>query len=319
MASSLPRVRWKRKRLTPVRRWTLVTMFLLPLVIILLKQTSLPAGELLREFLSLDGSAREVQGRVHNVLLVPLGAAIVVFFRVTLGIRVLGPFRSVLLALAFQVTGVPLGTFFLALVISALVLMRRWIRRLRLPYFGRLSVVVSMVAAMIMLTLVAARAFGLDQLSRTAYFPIVVLCLTADGFVATLRKEGTKSALWRGIMTAAVAIVITYITRIPGFEDLLAAYPELLFAEIGLIIVISYFLGFRLLSFLNPKVKRKRRKSKRKAAGSTQVASAAPSSPALALAGGTIQKATSTPGSGGAIPASGNPLEFISEIRRSER
>lgn len=266
MAFELAKPSRRRKRMTPVRRWTLLAMFALPLVIIALKLSTLPIGQLLREVLSLDGSAQEISGRVRNVLLVPLGAAIVVFFRITLGIRVLGPFRSVLLALAFQVTGVGLGTFFLALVISVLVLMRRWLRRLRLPYFGRLSVVVSMVAAIIMIALVLARGFGIDALSRTAYFPIVVLCLTADGFVTTLRREGTRSAVWRGAMTAMVAVLITYLTRVPGFEPLLAHYPELLFAEIGVILVISYFLGFRFFAALNPPIKRRKKKSRSRTA-----------------------------------------------------
>ncbi|MEZ4652566.1 MAG: 7TM domain-containing protein [Candidatus Eisenbacteria bacterium] len=275
-------IRVRRKRMTPVRRWTLVITLLLPLIIIALKHSPLPFADALREGLSLGGSSHEVKGRVANVLLVPLGAAVVVFFRIALGIRVLGPFRSVLLAIAFQVTGIPLGLFFLSLVISVIVAMRRTIKRLRLPYFSRLSFTLSTVATIITVTLVAARAFDFAALGRAAYFPIVVLCLTADGFAKTLRREGTRSALWRGGMTALVAVLISGIARNAAVEQFLARYPELLLAEIGMIVVISYFLGFRLFAFLNPPIpKKKKRKKAAKAKKAKAAALAGSPSPIL--------------------------------------
>ncbi|MCA9730297.1 MAG: hypothetical protein KC729_21630 [Candidatus Eisenbacteria bacterium] len=266
-------VTYRRKRMTPVRRWVLLITLVVPLVIILLKHTSTPVAEVLRHVVSLGGSQEEVSHRVANVLLVPLGAAIVVFFRVTLGIRVLGPFRSVLLAIAFRTTGIPLGIFFLSLVISAIVLLRPLFKKkLRLPYFSRLSVTLSTVAAIITVTLVVARHFSIEPLGRAAFFPIVVLCLTGDGFAATLRREGLRSALWRGAMTALVALLISAIAGVRSIEHILALYPELLLLEIGMIIVFSYFLGFRLFAFLNPplpkKKKKKRAKSRTKAKSS---------------------------------------------------
>lgn len=250
--------------MTKVRVWTLVLTIGIPLLIIALKHSPWAIATPLRELLSLAGTGDEIRGRVGNVLLVPLGAAIVVFFRIALGIRVLGPFRSVLLAMAFQVTGIPLGIFFLGLVIAVIVIARPIIRKLRLPYFSRLSVTLSTVAAIIMMTLVFARALGLESLGRAAYFPIVVLALTADGFARTLRREGKRSALWRGGMTALVAVLITGLARVPAVLSLVVHYPELLLAEIGGMILISYFLGFRALAFLNPPLPKKRKKKGRK-------------------------------------------------------
>ena len=294
-AATRPRIRFRRKRMTPVRRWTVAVTLLVPLVIIALKHSPFPFAESLREVLSLGGSIDEIKGRVANVLLVPLGAAVVVFFRVSLGIRVLGPFRSVLLAIAFQVTGIPLGLFFLSLVVAVIVAVRPIIKKLKLPYFSRLSVTLSTVAAIIMMTLVAARALDLEALGRAAYFPIVVLALTADGFARTLRREGVRSAVWRGSMTALVALIIAGLARVSEVELLLATYPELLLAEIGMILVISCFLGFRVFAFLNPPLPKKmRNKKKRKskagkaalAAGAGALAAPSPSPVPVSIQGG---------------------------------
>lgn len=275
------RYRFYRGHLGGARKWWVAALFALPLVIILLKASNLPFAETLRHLLSLQGSAEEVKSRVAHVLLVPLGAAIVVFFRVTLGIRVLGPFRSVLLAIAFQITGVLVGCFFLALVVATLVSVRPLIKKIKLPYFARLSVSLSTVATLIMVAMVLGRAFHWHALARTAYFPVVVLCLTADGFASTLRREGMRSALWRGAATAAVAVLITAVAAIPGLELTLARHPELLLVEIGCIILIAECLGLRLFSHLNPPVPKKKRKSSKKKSKKAVAAAAAPENGAV--------------------------------------
>lgn len=234
------------------RKWGVLLLFLLPLALIAFKQAGLSGSDNLQDAISLTGMPEDVQDRIGYVLFVPLAAVIVVFFRVTLGIRLLGPFRSILLALAFHMTGIGMGLFFLLLVVGMIVLIRPVLREIQLPYFGRVSVVLSAVAIIIMCVMVAGRWFQLDTLQQVAYFPIVVLCLTGDGFARTFYKEGMRSALWRGAATAAVAVLITLLWSIPGFVNLLIRFPELLILEVGLIIVIAEFFGFRLFQNVNP-------------------------------------------------------------------
>ncbi|MEZ4651350.1 MAG: 7TM domain-containing protein [Candidatus Eisenbacteria bacterium] len=324
--ATAPKIRWRRKRMTKVRVWTLVLTIGIPLVIIALKHSPWAIAEPLRELLSLAGTGDEIRGRVGNVLLVPLGAAIVVFFRIALGIRVLGPFRSVLLAMAFQVTGIPLGIFFLGLVIAVIVAARPVIRKLRLPYFSRLSVTLSTVAAIIMMTLVFARALGLESLGRAAYFPIVVLALTADGFARTLRREGKRSALWRGSMTALVAVLITALARVPTVLSLVVHYPELLLAEIGGMILISYFLGFRALAFLNPPLPKKRKKKGRKSkagrAGLAAASSQFPKAPTVVEPVPDLEAAaarTDEPGPAGLTPETRSETKMKIAVVRNRK
>ena len=234
------------------KKWTVLLLFLLPLALIAFKHSGLPQADYLREVISLLGMPAEMQDRVGYVLFVPLAAVLVVFFRVTLGVRLLGPFRSILLALAFHITGIGLGLLFLAVVVGLIVCLRPVLKAISLPYFGRVSVVLSAVAVIIMLALVAGQWLKLDNLHQVAYFPIVVLCLTGDGFARTLSREGLRSALWRGAMTALVAVLITALWGIPGFVTVLIRFPELLILEVGLIIAISEFFGFRLFQTINP-------------------------------------------------------------------
>ncbi len=257
-----------RGNLGGIRNWIVAMLFLLPLGLIFYKVSGIPGAEYARSIFSLSSVSAEIQSRVGYVLFVPLAAVVVVFFRVTLGIRLLGPFRSILLAVAFQITGIVLGLLFLILVIALVVVIKPLLRAIQLPYFGRVSVVLSAVAVLIMVTLVVGQWFNFEGLYQAAYFPIVVLTLAGDGFARTMQREGFGSALWRGAMTSFVAILITGMWGIPGFSALLLNFPELLILGVGMIIILSKYFGFRLFEKFNPKpssrTKKKTKKSKKK-------------------------------------------------------
>lgn len=233
-----------------------------PLALILYKQSNLAGADLVRQVFSLTDFASQT-GRVAYVLFVPIGAVLIVFLRTVLGIRVLGPFRSILLALAFQMTGIVVGTLFLAITILVIAGLRPLLDRLKLGNYARVSTILSAVSLMIIATFMVGRWYQIDSLQQAVHFPIVVLCLTGDGFVNTLRREGALSALWRGGMTAAAAIILTVLASIKGITDLLLTYPELTFIEIALLILMSKFFPYRLFEKWNPPPKAGRREQKR--------------------------------------------------------
>jgi D-alanine-D-alanine ligase len=218
------------------------------------KMSWAPAADVLDRFVSLTSLPPSMLSRVSYLLFVPFGALVVVLVRLTLGIRLLGPFRSILIAIAFKITGVTLGLIFLAAVIGAIVLLRPHLKRMGLPYFGRVSVILGAVSGLMIGAVLVASWLGIEHLQRIAYFPIVVLCLAGDGFAIKLSTEGPTSALWRGATTAAVAVVITWLSNIPGFDLLLLSFPELVIILVVLMIVVSEYFDLRLLARLNPAV-----------------------------------------------------------------
>jgi hypothetical protein len=227
-------------------------LLLLPLALIVAKWPALPSSAFLMRHESLVALPPALRGTVDNVLFVPLGALVVVTFRLVLGIRLFGPFRSILLALAFVATGVGLGLLFTLATVAAMVLVRPLITMLGVPYFGRVSVMLSAVA----LVVVAGTGLGLvtgpPQLSEVARFPIVVLCLIGEAVSVTIQREGLRAALWRTGTTVLVAVVVAALASIPRLYSVLLGFPELLVVEIALIAVVSRSCAWRLLERLNP-------------------------------------------------------------------
>ncbi len=245
-------MRLSKGNLSGKQKLALGLLFALPLIVVIGKWSMLPTSGLFLRVFSLADIPNKMQTRVAYILFIPFGATLVVFFRLVLGIRLLGPFRSILIAIAFQITGILPGLIFLAMVVGAVVAIRPQIKAIRLPYYARVSVILSAVASIMILVLLSGAWLDTESLCRLAYFPIIALCLMAEGFARTLSKEGLKSAVWRGATTVLAAILITLLSQINGLRSMFLYFPELLMSQIGCIVVIVEFFDLRLLSCLNP-------------------------------------------------------------------
>lgn len=243
--------------LTRRHKVVLALVLFVPLLVALGKCSFMPTSGFLWGALSLGDMndwSRHMENRLVYIMMVPMGAIFVVLFRLTLGIRLLGPFRSILLALSFGITGIVMGIVFMTIVIATIAIIRPTLKSVKLPYFARLSVILSMVSVVLIATIVLGHSLHSRELKSVAFFPIFVLCLVADAFSRILTKEGTRSALWRTSMTVVVGILLTWLFMIPGLKETLLRFPELLITQVGLIVVIAEYFDLRLLQWMNPGV-----------------------------------------------------------------
>jgi hypothetical protein len=183
-------------------------------------------------------------------LYVPLSAIIVSVFRLTLGLPVLSLFRPILTAVAFRIIGIPWGLAFLFVVLGTVVVLKPLIKEAH--YYVRVPLILSLVAAFLVVPLIAANRWHLTLLQHFAYFPIISLSLICEAFTKILNERGLRAALWPTLNTIAAAIVITLIARIPGAMHMLLRYPEVLFLQAGIVLLIGKFLNLSLLGDRNP-------------------------------------------------------------------
>lgn len=243
--------------------WALV--FGLPLAVLVARALPVPSLNALVSGLTLADLPPKVVAQVGFVLAIPLGAIIVVIARVTLGLRLMGPFRPILIAVALQMTGIVPGLLFLAAASILIATVRPLVRALKLPYFARTATTLSVVALFSISVLLVGKWFDLGTLMALAHFPIVVLCLAAEAFARTISGEGLHSAAWRGSLTAATALLITFIITTPGVLAVLIAHPELVLLEVGLAALIGRNFAYRALDHLNPKPVKKEAAARRSA------------------------------------------------------
>jgi hypothetical protein len=248
---------YAKGNLTRGHKIILALVLALPLLVTLGKWSFMPTSEYLNRVVSLGDLgtwSQHMENRLLYILTVPMGAIFVVFVRLTLGIRLLGPFRSILLALSFGITGIVMGIVFMTIVIATVACIRPALKAIQLPYFARMSIILSVVAVFLIAAVLLSDAMEVKQLKNVAFFPIFVLSLVADAFSRILTQEGWGSALWRTSMTVMVGILLTWLFMIPGVKQLLLRYPETLITQIGIIVLIAEYLDLRLLQRLNPGV-----------------------------------------------------------------
>ena len=237
-------------KVAPRADWLLAGLILVPTLIMLGKLLPTPIAGGLADFFSVDHVPAHARHVVASIFFVPVGALVVVAFRRMLGLKVLGFFRPILLAVAFASLGVPLG---LACLIGFLTLMAAVRPMLQdAPYNTRIPIQLSLVAAVLVMLLAAAEWWQLAWLEQAAYFPVIALCLTCESFAKVLERDGLAEAAWQTMTTVMAAIVITALAGVPGFMRFMLRTPEILFLEAGAILLLARHLSFRLFEGWNP-------------------------------------------------------------------
>jgi len=238
---------------------------LVPLLTIAIRALSLPGfvgpglgglraiAATLNQFMSLSAIPADQRDHVLYLLLFPTCALLVAVARLTFGIRVLG-FRSILISVAFHQSGIVPSLLLIAIAVATIVLVRPWLRRIRLPYYARVSVILGIVATTMVAALLAGPWMRSDIPWGMAYFPVIVLGMLAEGIASTLDRDNVVAASWRAITTLLLAFVIALICRVPALRILMLQFPELVLTQIVAIVMVSEFLDLRLLHDWDAKI-----------------------------------------------------------------
>ena len=238
----------KRKKKNKAEgEWMIWLLFLAPLVIMLGKLPAMPTSELFNSAFSLASVPHHMQAHLEDIIFVPLGALVVTFFRLTLGLRVFGVFRPILIAIAFKMIGITIGLIFLTCVLVVIAFaVRPILKARRMPYFARVSVLLSSVVILMIIPILAGLWLSSASLVRIAYFPVVSLCLITESFAKALQESGLGIAVQRSAMTVIVAVIIMLLAKATGGLHLLLRYPEVLVVQIGCIVLVAEHLNLRL-------------------------------------------------------------------------
>lgn len=233
------------------RQLLLIALFGVPLLILLGKLPGMPTAALFTSTFTLADLPHKMHAHLEYLIFVPLGALVVVLFRVTLGIPVFGLFRPILLAIAFRITGLELGVAFLAAVMLIIVLLRPVLRITGAHSYARESVTLGTVVLLMLITVATASREHFDAMLSLARFPVVSLCLVSEHFAQTLQEKGVRRAVWRGSTTVLAGVIICLISQIPGLMRLLLQFPEVLVVQIGCVVAVGEFLRLNLLRKLS--------------------------------------------------------------------
>ncbi|EGG99669.1 hypothetical protein imdm_833 [gamma proteobacterium IMCC2047] len=188
----------------------------------------------------------EEQNAFKAILLVPIGALIVVILRTLVGIRTSGTFMPILIALAFIKTSLITGLFIFIFVVSAGLLIRSYLSHLNLLLVARISAVIIVVIGLMAAMSIVSQKLGFSQALTVTFFPMIILAWTIERMSILWEEDGPKEVLIQGAGSLFVAILAYLCMTNRVVEYLTFNFPELLFVNLAVILLLGQYTGYRL-------------------------------------------------------------------------
>ena len=201
-------------------------------------------GAALDQWVTLDWIPPADRGSILYLLLLPTGALLIAFTRLTLGVRVLG-FRAILIAIGFKASGFVPSLALLLVVGLTILTIRPWIRRIGLPLYARVAVILCLSVTIMVAALLVAPWMHSDAVWGVAFFPVIIMAMLAEGIAKTLEQDDAMTAAWRAGWTIAIALVILGVDAV--IAPVILQFPELILTELISILLIAEFMDLRLM------------------------------------------------------------------------
>jgi hypothetical protein len=184
---------------------------------------------------------------IYLILILPVIATIIAFARQVIGVKAFGIYAPSLVAVSFLATGLKwgLGIFIMVLIIGTLG--RLVARKTRLMYLPRMAIVLTLVSLSILLLFFFGAFLDRSDLTVISIFPILIMVIITEKFVAAQIEQGSKTA-WKLVLeTLILAIICYYIANWETFRVILLGYPEWIFLTLVLNFLFGRWVGLRLL------------------------------------------------------------------------
>ncbi len=187
---------------------------------------------------------------ISLILMLPVIATILSFSRQVIGMKAFGLVTPAMTTLSFLVMGLPYGLLiFISILISG-TLSRLAMRKLHLLYLPRMALVLTGVSLAILLVFGLGVATNNTALASFSIFPILILTLLAEEFIALQFKSGAKKALTVTAWTLALAIGCYFIVSWQIVRTLFVSYPEIVLLAIPINVLLGRWTGLRLTEYI---------------------------------------------------------------------
>lgn len=187
------------------------------------------------------------QNLFKGILLLPIGALVVVFLRVMVGLKCSGTFMPILIATSFIQTELLNGLLGFLVIVSTGLVIRSYLSRLNLLLVSRISAVVIVVIGIIVLFTIIAFKLGLTEVMTITFFPMVIMAWTIERMSILWEEEGGKEVLVQGggsLIVAVVAYLMMDNTLIRHWAFNFLGVHALIMA---VILLMGQYTGYRLL------------------------------------------------------------------------
>ncbi len=182
------------------------------------------------------------------LLLLPVIAMIIAFFKQVIGITTFGLYTPSVVALSFLALGWQIGLLFLLFILVTGYITRELLRRWRLLYIPRVAIVLTVVSITLLLLLGIGAKLGIT-FGRDTIFILLIMSTLAESFLTMKAEEGLLGATIGIGETILAALVCVFIVSRPALQSFLLAYPEVILLTIIINAALGKWTGLRVVEY----------------------------------------------------------------------
>lgn len=185
---------------------------------------------------------------VYRVLLVvPLGVFLLVLLRNVVGVRTIGTFMPVLIALAFRETQLAWGLVMFVLLVGSGLIARLYLEHLKLLVVPRLGAIVIVVIFLMLILSILTHLIGFERGISVALFPMVIMTMTIERMSIVWDELGAATALRQALGTLLVAVACYLVMTREIVEHIMFHFPELMLVILAATLLLGRYTGYRLM------------------------------------------------------------------------
>ncbi|MCF8036575.1 MAG: inactive transglutaminase family protein [Desulfobacteraceae bacterium] len=209
-----------------------------------LARLQLDAGGLSR--LSLYSLPIEEQSVFKLLLLLPVGALIVTFMRIIIGVRTSGTFMPVLIALSFLQTELVQGLSAFILIVTLGLMLRGYLSRLNLLMVARISTLIVLVIFLTSMISLLGYELGFNLGLTITFFPMIIIAWTIERMSILWEEEGSREVFIQGLGSLCVAILSYMCMQNEIVRHLTFNFPEIHLVLLAFILLMGQYTGYKL-------------------------------------------------------------------------
>jgi hypothetical protein len=183
------------------------------------------------------------------LLMFPIIATMIAFFRQVIGIKAFGIYTPSIIIFAFFATGIKYGIVLFVSVILVGMFVRLLLKRIRILYLPRVAITLSIVAIVMLIVLTVGGTFQRTGLAAVSIFPLLIMITLVEKFIATQIEKGNRTAFYLALETLVISIIGYYLLKWGILVKAVVAYPWIIFLTIPINILLGKWTGLRISEY----------------------------------------------------------------------
>jgi 7 transmembrane helices usually fused to an inactive transglutaminase/Inactive transglutaminase fused to 7 transmembrane helices len=186
------------------------------------------------------------RGVFRVIMTIPIGVFVLVLLRNVIGLRGVGTFMPVLIALSFRNTHLVWGLVLFSVALTAGLIVRLYFEHLKLLLVARLGAIVMFVILFLAVVTVFSDKVNFEPGLSVALFPLVILTMTIERVSVIWDESGPAEAIRLAVLSLIIAAFCYVLMAARPVQHIFFAFPEMILVLMALTILIGRYTGYRL-------------------------------------------------------------------------